>query len=106
MTALLGDLATLEGVHPTALDGVQLMRASQPIPRIQVLYEPGIVIVGQRRKRGYLGDQVYTYDAHNYLVPCRWRRIRGAAGSQQALDTSARRGPLPPNFRRPGSCRK
>ena len=31
---------------------------------MQVLYEPGIVIVGQGRKRGYLGDQVYTYDAH------------------------------------------
>ena len=50
------------------LDGVHLMRASQPIPRMQVLYEPGIVIVGQGRKRGYLGDRVFTYDAHNYLV--------------------------------------
>src|ERR1700689_5469929 len=68
MTSLLGSLATQEGMHPSALDGVQLMRASKPIPRMQVLYEPGIVIVGQGRKRGYLGDQVYTYDAHNYLV--------------------------------------
>ena len=68
MTALLGRLATREGVHPTRVDGVNLMRASKPIPRMPVLYEPGIVIVGQGRKRGYLGDQVYTYDAHNYLV--------------------------------------
>jgi AraC-like DNA-binding protein len=68
MTCLLSGLARLEGIHPTAIDGVQLMRASQPIPRSQVLYEPGIVIVGQGRKRGYLGDQVFTYDAHNYLV--------------------------------------
>lgn len=68
MTALLGSLATREGIRPSVLDGVQLMRASQPIPRMQVLYEPGIVIVGQGRKRGYLGDQVYIYDAHNYLV--------------------------------------
>ena len=68
MTALLGTLASLEGIQPTVLDGVQLMRVSQSIPRMQVLYEPGIVIVGQGRKRGYLGDQVYTYDAHNYLV--------------------------------------
>src|SRR5580704_18117680 len=68
MLSLLSAMARLEGIHPTALDGVQLMRASQPIPRMQVLYEPGIVIVGQGRKRGYLGDQVYTYDAHNYLV--------------------------------------
>jgi AraC-like DNA-binding protein len=68
MTSLLGALATREGIHPTAVDGVQLMRASQPIRRMQVLYEPGIVIVGQGRKRGYLGDRVFTYDAHNYLV--------------------------------------
>src|ERR1035438_9575970 len=68
MTTLLGSLATLEGKHPTVIDGVELMRASHPLPRMQVLYEPGIVIVGQGRKRGYLGDQVYTYDAHNYLV--------------------------------------
>ena len=68
MTALLRLLAIREGVHPTVLDGVKLMRVSQSLPRMPVLYEPGIVIVGQGRKRGYLGDQVYTYDAHNYLV--------------------------------------
>ena len=68
MTALLGSLASGQGIQPTILDGVNLMRVSQPIPRMPVLYEPGIVIVGQGRKRGYLGDQVYTYDAHNYLV--------------------------------------
>ncbi len=26
------------------------------------------MIVGQGRKRGYLGGEVYTYDANNYLV--------------------------------------
>jgi hypothetical protein len=68
LTALLGSLVSREGVHPTLLDGVNLMRVSQPVPRMPVLYEPGIVIVGQGRKRGYLGDRVYTYDAGNYLV--------------------------------------
>ncbi len=68
MTVLLGLLASREGIHPTILDDVYLMRVSHPIPRMPVLYEPGIVIVGQGRKRGYLGDRVYTYDAHNYLV--------------------------------------
>jgi AraC-like DNA-binding protein len=33
-----------------------------------VVYEPSIVIVGQGKKIGYLGDQVYTYDPFNYLV--------------------------------------
>jgi AraC-like DNA-binding protein len=32
------------------------------------VYEPSIVIVGQGRKKGYLRDEVYTYDACNYLV--------------------------------------
>jgi AraC-like DNA-binding protein len=68
LTALLHSLATVEGTSPTALESVQVMRASRPIPRRPVLYEPGVVIVGQGRKRGYLGNQVFTYDAHNYLV--------------------------------------
>ncbi len=68
MTVLLRTLATREGILPTVLESVQLMRANRPLPRTPVLYEPGIVIVGQGRKRGYLGDQVFTYDAHNYLV--------------------------------------
>lgn len=65
---LLREVATREGVHPTLVEGVSLMRVSRPLPRMPVLYEPGIFIVGQGRKRGYLGGQVYTYDAHNYLV--------------------------------------
>ena len=68
LTALLKSLTSREGIQPTLLDGVNLMRVSQPLPRMPVLYEPGIVIVGQGRKRGYLGNQVYTYDAGNYLV--------------------------------------
>ena len=68
LTELLRKLAAREGIQPTALDGVTLMRVSRPLPRMPVLYEPSIVIVGQGRKRGYLGDEVYTYDAHNYLV--------------------------------------
>lgn len=68
MTALLRDLATREGMLSTTLDSVKLARADQPIPRTPVLYEPCIVIVGQGHKRGYLGDQTYTYDPYNYLV--------------------------------------
>jgi AraC-like DNA-binding protein len=68
MTECLISLATGEGVRPSILDGVKLMRANRSIPRTPVLYEPSIVIVGQGRKRGHLGGRVYTYDPHNYLV--------------------------------------
>lgn len=68
MTELLKSIATAEGIEPSILDGVKLMRATTPLPRMPVLYEPSIIIVGQGRKRGYLGGRVFTYDAHNYLV--------------------------------------
>jgi AraC-like DNA-binding protein len=68
MVELLSRLTTGEGMRPSILDGVKLMRADRHYPRVPVLYEPSIVIVASGRKRGYLGDCVYTYDAQNYLV--------------------------------------
>jgi AraC-like DNA-binding protein len=68
MVELLERLTSLEGMRPTTLDAVKLLRVNRSCSRIPVLYEPCIVIVAQGRKRGYLGDQTFTYDAHNYLV--------------------------------------
>ncbi len=65
---LLRRLAREDGVLDTPLAGVRLMRASGPRARGSVIYEPSIVIVGQGRKIGYLGGEVYHYDAYNYLV--------------------------------------
>nr|WKF61075.1 Exoenzyme S synthesis regulatory protein ExsA [Paraburkholderia busanensis] len=61
-------LAPKPGITRSTVDGVSLMRANSPMPRMPVMYEPSIVIVCQGRKRGYLGDQVYQYDAQQYLV--------------------------------------
>lgn len=68
LVELLAGLATGEGYTQSCLDGVRFMRASASAPRHPVVYEPGIFIIAQGRKRGYLGGQVYTYDAKNYLV--------------------------------------
>ena len=65
---LLGGLARGEGYSASRLPGVKFMRSTFPIVRTQVSYDPSIVIVAQGRKRGYLGDQVFTYDANHYLV--------------------------------------
>jgi AraC-like DNA-binding protein len=65
---LLGNLAEGEGYSPSRLPGVKFMRSTFPLIRTKVSYEPSIVIVAQGRKRGYLGDQVFTYDANHYLV--------------------------------------
>src|SRR4051794_29326300 len=65
---LLDELAVREGTHPTLVDGVQVSRASKPMPRTPAVYQPKIVVVGQGRKRAYLGDETYTFDPSNYLV--------------------------------------
>lgn len=68
MTTLLAKLAPNEGYTLSALDGVRFMRSDHPLGRTPVLYEPSIVIVCQGRKRGFLGDEIYVYDAQHYLV--------------------------------------
>lgn len=61
-------LAPHEGYTQSQLDGVRFMRSNRPLKNTPVLYEPSIVIICQGRKRGYLGDEVYLYDARHYLV--------------------------------------
>ena len=68
MIGLLRDLATDEGYTLTPLPDVRLLRSDRPLIRTPVLYEPGIVIVVQGRKRGFLGAEAFVYDEQHYLV--------------------------------------
>ena len=68
LAGLLSEVAVHEGIHRTLVAGVEVARISQPVPRAPVVYRPKILIVGQGRKRAYLGGEVYRYDAYNYLV--------------------------------------
>lgn len=68
LAPLLRALAPLEGYNLTALPGVRVLRADRPLTDTPVLYDPGIVIVGQGAKRGYFGDEVYLYDSQHYLA--------------------------------------
>jgi AraC-like DNA-binding protein len=68
MVALLKGLAPLEGSTLSALEGVRFMRANGPLARTPVLYDPSIIIVCQGRKRAFLGDDIFVYDAQHYLV--------------------------------------
>lgn len=61
-------LAPDEGYNRTALSSVRVLRSNRPLARTPVLYDPGIVIVCQGRKRGYFGRRTYVYDAHQYLA--------------------------------------
>ncbi|MBV7499355.1 AraC family transcriptional regulator [Achromobacter sp. ACM05] len=68
MAALLRGLAPDEGYNLTALPSVRVLRANRALARTPVLYDPGIVIVCQGRKRGYFGDRLYLYDEQHYLA--------------------------------------
>jgi AraC-like DNA-binding protein len=68
MVELLRTLAPNEGYNLTALPTVRILRSDRTLTRTPVLYDPGIVIVCQGRKRGYFGDKLYVYDAQHYLT--------------------------------------
>jgi len=65
---LLRALAPVEGYNLTAIPSVRILRSDRALARTPVLYDPGIVIVCQGRKRGYFGDELYLYDEHQYLA--------------------------------------
>jgi AraC-like DNA-binding protein len=68
LAGLLNTIAVEEGLKRTPVEGVELFRASAPIPRAPIVYLPRILIVGQGRKRAFLGGDTYVYDPYNYLV--------------------------------------
>ncbi len=68
LASLLNEVAVHEGTQRTLVEGVEVTRILKSVPRAPVVYQPKILIVGQGRKRAYLGGAVYRYDAYNYLV--------------------------------------
>src|SRR6478735_1626176 len=68
LAGLLGEIAAEEGLQPTRIEGVHVFKGSKSVPRAPMVYRPHIIVVGQGRKRAYLGGEVYTYDPANYLV--------------------------------------
>ena len=47
LARLLDEVAVDEGVHRTRVEGVQVVRRSQPLPRTPIVYAPKLLIVGQ-----------------------------------------------------------
>lgn len=68
MVELVKSLVRAEGLSASAIPGVQLMHGTHCTPRTPVVYEPGIAILVQGRKRGYLSGHEFVYDQRNYLV--------------------------------------
>ena len=57
-----------DGLYESRLEGVRFFQESGHIARKPMLYDPGICIVAQGHKIGYLSGQRFRYDASHYLV--------------------------------------
>jgi len=68
LVSLAQALAPADGLHDTALPGLQLVRASAPGHPLPAMYEPGLAFVVQGRKRVELGGEVLHYDPFHYLL--------------------------------------
>ena len=69
MTELLKSFPTIDnGLYESRLKGVRFFKSTQHIPRAPMVYDPGICVVVQGHKIGYLGGRKFQYDANHYLV--------------------------------------
>lgn len=65
---LLQPYAKIEGLNHTPVDSVLIYRVDHASPRMQVMYDPCLVIVAQGWKRGYFRDWVFDYNPSSYLA--------------------------------------
>lgn len=61
-------LNTLEGAESTTIPGVHFYRASEGNGRVPLVYQSGIIVMGQGHKQIHLGDQCVNYGPGDYLV--------------------------------------
>jgi AraC-like DNA-binding protein len=68
LSARVARLAPVDGTHQSVLPCLALTRSSAPTVCMPTVYQPCLGIVVQGRKRAVLNDEVFHYDALNYLV--------------------------------------
>ncbi|MBY6115419.1 AraC family transcriptional regulator [Mameliella alba] len=56
------------GVVETYMPQVRFFWATEPVPRAPLLYDTGIVVIGQGHKIGHWNGQSFRYDRDHYLV--------------------------------------
>jgi AraC-like DNA-binding protein len=68
LSARVARLTPFDGSHQSALPSLALTRGSAPTVCMPTVYQPCLAVVVQGRKRAVLNDEVFHYDALNYLV--------------------------------------
>ncbi|MCM2130102.1 AraC family transcriptional regulator [Larsenimonas rhizosphaerae] len=57
-----------DGFNDTIIPGLRTLRTHCAQQRTPQMYEPGLVVIAQGGKQGYLGDQTIHYGAGHYLI--------------------------------------
>ena len=68
LAARVARLTPFDGTHQSVLPSLALTRGSVPTLCMPTVYQPCLAVVVQGRKRALLNDEVFHYDALNYLV--------------------------------------
>ena len=68
LSARVARLTPFDGSHQSALPSLTLTRGSVPTVCMPTVYQPCLAVVVQGRKRALLNEEVFHYDALNYLV--------------------------------------
>jgi AraC-like DNA-binding protein len=68
LTARIARLAPVDGTYRAAFPSLALSRGSKPTLCLPTVCQPSLGFVVQGRKRALLNDEVFHYDALNYLV--------------------------------------
>ena len=68
LSARVARLTLIDGTHQSAIPSLRMTRGSVPTVCMPTVYQPCLAIVVQGRKRALLHEEVFHYDALNYLV--------------------------------------
>ena len=68
MAGLIDRYAAGDGVSPTGIPRLFLIRASRPTEPLHTLHEPALCIVAQGKKEVFLGDDAYLYGRDRHVV--------------------------------------
>lgn len=68
LAALIEQYTEGDGAHETLIPRLFLHRASHMSEPLHTVYEPALCIVAQGRKQAMVSENIFVYDAANYLV--------------------------------------
>lgn len=68
LAGLIERLTGRDGAHQTALEGLTLVRASQPSQPIPTVHEPSLCLIARGRKQMMVEDALFRYDSSRCLL--------------------------------------